>query len=764
MPLPYDTLPVPERITRLRRTLFGAPPTTTFDRARLVTESYRATEGQHPALRRARALDAVFDRIPIMIREGELIVGTRSGRVSGADVHPEYSLRGLTEQETPPEIWAYWQGRTIADLVAPRLSEPCRQANAELAAGFSTGMASGFGHMIVDYPKVLNVGFDAIVAEANGHAAGLDANDPRRAWYEAVAIVGRGIVRWAERHAELAEALAADEDDTIRREELARIAITCRRVPARPARDFREALQAFWFVQVALHIEQKAWSVSAGRFDQYMWPFFDQDLMDGTLDREGAWELLLCQWLKFMEGRSGPQHTTQFQNLTLGGQNADGVCQSNALSHLCLDATIALRVNEPALSVRWHPNINPAFWEDVQRAVAQGTGLPALFNDEVIIAALMDGGVPRDEAVGYGLVGCVEACVPGAMQGVTSGGHINVAKALELALNEGRSMTTGRAYGAPTPPPESFAGFDDLWEAYERQVLRLADLNLETTWAAGEVQKLAGHCPLTSCLLDDCMAQGRDLVEGGVRYRLPGIAIYGPTNVYDGLMAILTHVCRHGRLSWAELRRALLANWEGYEAVRQMMARGGPRFGNDEVEVDALAVRVNAVHADYCRGFTDARGGRFTCGVWPVEGHIGAGRSTWATPDGRRAGEPLVDGVGACQGADRRGPTALLQSVARLDNVHNWPAGNTCNIKYSPASLDLPDGLARFSELNTTFMHLGGQQLQINVIDAATLRAAQADPEAYPDLIVRVAGFSAYFCQLARATQNEIISRTEHRV
>jgi formate C-acetyltransferase len=513
-----------------------------------------------------------------------------------------------------------------------------------------------------------------------------------------------------------------------------------------------------------MHIEQYGWSISAGRFDQYMLPYYRQDLASGTLSREAAWELLLNLWVKFMENVGTEVKATVFQNLTLGGRDAKGRDQSNELSALCLDATVALRVNQPALSVRWHPSISPAFWEQVHRTIAEGLGLPALFNDEVIVPALIAHGVAPEDAIDYGVVGCVEASIPGKEQGVTAGGHINVAKALELALNNGRSMISGTQIGLPTGDPRTFRSFDNLWQAYVTQVEYLAGLNILASHIAGEGQKRGGHCPLMSVLLDDCLERRRDLVYGGTRYNLPGIAIYGPSNVYDGMMAIRKWVCEEKRLNWAELHQALLDDWEGHEAVRQMMARGTPRFGNGIEAVDALANQVNAVHADYCWKQVDARNGRYTCGVWPVNGHVHAGHWTAATPDGRHAGAPLVDGVGACQGADRSGPTALLQSVARLNNAEHWPAGNTCNVKFSASSVRRQDGGRRLRDLTTTFMALGGQELQVNVVDADTLRAAQADPGAYDDLIVRVAGYSAYFTQLDRDVQDEIISRTEQTV
>jgi formate C-acetyltransferase len=762
----FALLAVPERIERLRRELFAAADSVCFERAGIVTRSYRATEGEHSALRRARALRAAFEEMPVFIREGELLVGQRAGRLGARAVYPEFHLNGLTRETTPAEVWDYWHGRTLGDEVRGAHPPALRAAESESACGGVTSTASGFGHVIVDYGKALNVGFRGIMAEAQGLLAEAPADDREgRAFLEGVVIAAEGIIRWAERYAELAEREAAAAGDSARGEELRRIAAICRRVPAEPARDFHEALQSFWCVHLAMHIEQYGWSISAGRFDQYMWPFYRRDVAaGGEAARERAWELLLSLWVKFMENVGTRIKATTFQNLTLGGCDADGRDESNELSHLCLDATAALRFNQPALSVRWHRNIDPAFWRHVHRTIALGLGLPALFNDEVTIAGLVSHGVSPADAAGYGIVGCVEACVPGKQQGVTAGGHLNVAKALELALNDGRSMITGRRIGPATGESAAFGGFDDLWRAYVRQVEHLAALDILASVLAGEAQKRRGHCPLMSSLLDDCLARRRDLVFGGTRYNLPGVCIFGPTNVCDAMSAVRRLVCDEGRITWGELHQALLADFDGCEPLRQMLARGAPRFGNGEAEVDELANRINAVHAEFLRRHVDSRGGHYTCGVWPVEGHVGAGRWTAATPDGRRKGAPLVDGVGACQGADRNGPTALLESVARLHHAEHWTAGNTCNIKFTRGAIDTAEGVGRLEALTTTYLEMGGMQLQINVVDAATLRAAQAAPEAHADLIVRVAGFSAYFTQLGRETQDEIISRTAHAV
>ena len=761
----YKTLPVPERINCLKEELFSTKDSICFERAKIVTESYKRTEGQHSALRRAKALHDVFTKMPIFIRKNELIVGQRASVLGGRAVYPEFHLHGLKPETTPQEIWDYWQYRCIDSMSRAAHPNSLRLAESELAAGYCTGTSSGFGHVIVDYEKAINKGFRAIILETECLLKDTSERDQEgRAFLEAVIIAADGIIRWAERYAELAESEANFEVDPARKAELNRIAETCRRIPAEPARNFIEALQSFWFVHLAMHIEQYGWSISAGRFDQYIYPFYRHDIDAGTLSHKQAWELLLNIWVKFIENIGTRIKESTFQNLTLGGQDINGNDQSNELSDLCLDATVALHIHQPALSARWHPNISPGFWEKAHHAISQGLGMPAIFNDKVIIPALIEHGVSPEDAFGYGIVGCVEASIPGKEQGVTAGGHINLAKALELALNDGKSMITGKQIGISTGDPEKFSSFDDLWKAYVEQVEYLAGLNILATHVAGEQQKRSGHCPLMSSLLDDCLINRRDLVFGGTRYNLPGIAIYGPTNVYDGLMAIKRYVCEEKRLTWAELHQVLLDDFKGREVVRQMLANSAPRFGNGIKEVDDLANKVNAVHADFCWKQVDSRNGRYTCGVWPVTAHVGAGHWVAATPDGRHKGAPIVDGVGACQGADKNGPTALLTSVARLNNIEHWTAGNVCNIKFSKSGISSNEDVKKMQELITTFMKLGGQELQINVVDTATLREAKANPELYRDLIVRVAGFSAYFVQLGSDVQDEIIMRNEHIV
>ncbi|MCL2069186.1 MAG: glycyl radical protein, partial [Oscillospiraceae bacterium] len=635
--------------------------------------------------------------------------------------------------------------------------------DAELAACYVTGTDTGFGHMIVDYGKAVHRGLRAVIEDAKAEEARA-AGDPEGQDFCRAAIIScEGVIAWANRYADLSEQLAANEADEARRAELLNIAGVCRRVPEYSAGNFHEALQAFWFTHMALHIEQKGWSISAGRFDQYIYPLYKKDI-DAGVSEDSLFELLLNLWVKFMENIDSAMKATVFQNLTLGGQDENGRDMSNALSHLCLEATFLTGFTQPALSARWHRNVCEGFWAHVMQVVGAGLGMPALFNDDVIIKALEHNGISHADALDYGIVGCVEAAASGKMQGATAGGHINIAKAFELAMFDGRSLTSRKQIGVHTGDASEFTSFDELFDAYSKQSRWLSGVNITSAQIAGDVQRLLGHCPFCSSLLDDCIANRRDMVEGGTRYSLSGVAVMGATNAVDCLMAMKKLVFEQKRFTMAEVAAAMEADFEGYEPMRQIFLNHDARFGNDIDEVDELANRVYKIHSDFSCAHPDPRGGHYTCGIWPVNGHINSGYKTGAAPDGRRACTPLADGVGACHGADKSGPTALLKSVAKLNNTEHWAAGNTCNIKFARASVNTGEGLRKMSLLAETFMELGGQELQINAADAAALREAQENPEEYANLVVRVAGYSAYFTTLSRDVQDEVISRTEQAV
>ncbi|MBQ6678694.1 MAG: hypothetical protein IJM76_01610 [Lachnospiraceae bacterium] len=743
------------RIQALREDYFAREYGTCYARALAVTRSYRQTEGEPAVLRRAKAFYETVTTVPLYIREGELLVGSRSSEPGRRTAYPEYQLN--SDKDWPEEVRSYWEGRTVRDYCHALFTDVIDANDRELSCGYVTGTATGYGHLIVDYEKVLKKGFRGIRAEAEAELA-TAGTAKEKAFLEAVMIVSDAMTAWANRYADLAEEQAKTADPE-RKAELLKIAKICRKVPEYPAESFHEALQSFVFTHLAIHIEQYGWSVSAGRFDQYMFPYYEKDLVTGVLTADEAWELLLSCWMKFMENIHEGIGATTFQNLTIGGQDAEGRDMSNALSHLILDATAATRFIQPAVSLRWHKNIDPDFWMHAMEVIGQGMGMPALFSEDVIIRALELNGVSHEDALGYGIVGCVEPSVCGKEQGMTSGGHLNLAKIMELTMFNGRSGSTGKMLGIETGDPVDFPDFETFFEAYARQTRFIAGVNIQAAQIAADAQKHLVPCPLTSALLSDCIREHRDMVDGGTRYSLSGVCIMGATNAVDAMMNIKRLVYEQKKVDMAELVEALRTDFEGKEALRQLLLHQPDRFGNDREEADAMANRVYGIHAAFNKEHPDARNGHYTNGVWPVNTHVGAGMHTFATPDGRHAGTPLVDGVGAVQGIDTHGPTALLRSVASLENVTQWEGGNTCNIKFSASSVKTENALKNIGFMTDTFMRLGGQELQVNVVDNSVLYDAQAHPENYQDLVVRVAGYSAYFTRLNKAVQDEIISR-----
>ena len=748
------------RIRKLREEYFAQEFATCHERAIAVTRSYKKTEGQSAVIRRAEAFREVLSTVPIYIRPGELLVGSRSSVLCKRTSYPEYTL--ASDSDWPDEVYEYWKGKTVLETSCGVYPDVLKWNDEEMTCGYVTGTGTGYGHLIVDYEKAIKKGFKAIAQEAEAELEKAET-DKERDFLKAVIITSEAMVIWAHRYADLAESEAKELEtsDPVRAAELTKIAQVCRRVPEYPAESFYEALQTLIFSHLAVHIEQYGWSVSLGRFDQYMFPYYDNDIRSGRVTEDEAWELLLSFWMKCMENVHDGLAVTLFQNLTIGGQDADGHDMSNALSHLCLDAVAATRFIQPAVSLRHHKNIDPDFWAHAMEVIGQGMGMPALFNDDIIMAALEKNGVSHEDALGFGIVGCVEPAIPGKMQGLTAGGHLNPTKVLELALFDGKSLTTGRQLGLHTGDAAGFKTFDEVFSAYEKQMRYICSLNIQAAQIASDSQKRLVPCPLTSSLLDDCIAEHRDMVDGGTRYSLSGICIIGATNAVDGLLNIRELVYKQNRYTMGQICEALRTDFEHDEVMRQVMLHQKSRFGNDIPDADAMANRVYGVHAEFNSAHADARGGKYTDGVWPVNSHVTSGVFTGASPDGRKSGTPLVDGVGPVQGTDRNGPTAVLRSVASLNNVEQWDGGNTCNIKFSASSIRTNNSLYNMGSMADAFMRLGGQELQINVVDNTTLLDAQAHPEQYQDLVVRVAGYSAYFTRLSKAVQDEVISRNE---
>lgn len=754
------------RTQRLKEDLLNAEQTHSFEMADLTQTAYADHTAKPWPIQRAKALQYFFAQSTIYLRDGELLAGNRSDKLGAMPrirdgAHPV--SREFCENAPFPagELEERWENRFLFEEYQALLPKQTREIEAELLAGLAPGSHEGFGHIIADYEYILKHGVSGLLQQIETRLKTLPQTaQKQRDFLQSVHIAWSGVAQWALRYAELAEQ-QAKSCNSARRTELLEIAQCCRKVPLHPAETFAEALQSFWFVHQAFTIEQKAGSLSVSGLDRYLNDYLLQDIELGRLTWAQADLLVESLMIKFMENAIWPVYVVQFANLSLGGMDDEGKDAANELSFLLLNAQMNVRSNTPMVSVRWHPNINPEFWLMAHRSIRMGSGLPALFSDEKMIGALLSWGVPKELAVDYGVVGCVEPSVKGETHGSTLGGHLNLAKCLELALNNGRTLISGRTLGPDTGNLTDFHSLEDLLGAYTAQVENAVRYDVEMVRAAAKAQRDRFGYPIMSATMHGCIERAKDMTEE-VNYNYPTICILGSTDVVDSLLAVEHFVFKTQEVSTQELLEALRTNFETQENLRQKLVHHPRKFGNGNPEIAALYNRVCAIHRAAAGRYQGPRGDFFQCGVWPVELHVRFGKKTGALPSGRMQGAPLADGVGACHGMDRNGPTALLRDVAQIDAVRDWPGGYTFNIRLLRSIMETEEDLQKFASLTDTFFRLGGMQLQINTISPETLREAQQHPENYGELVVRVAGFSTYFVGLGKDVQDEIIARTTH--
>ncbi len=642
-------------------------------------------------------------------------------------------------------------------------------ADFEKVAPFILTEIAGIGHMLVNHQRVLERGLLAIVEEARreGQEAG---NEAQRAFYEAAEIAGRAVISWANRYADEAQRLA-DTATGGRRDELLTIAEACRRVPAQPPRTFQEALQSVLFMHYATQIESWESAISLGRMDQFLYPAYEGEMEAGRLSRDRALELLACFYIKL--SHSIPlfdadvtlafSGLTNFANTVIGGVDSEGNDATNELSYLMLEAMQRVRTPQPNFGIRLHRQAPRGFRDAVVQAVADGIGNLQLFNDEVVIASLTNRGVPLQEARDYGIIGCVEQAVPGKSFTSSDAALFNLPLCLELALNDGRGRVFADQLGLPTGDPRSFTCIDEVIGAYRAQVEYLVGQMVEGLEGLAQAHAERRPVPLASSLTDDCLTRGLDLTAGGARYNFTGVQGVGVATVGDSLAAIDRLVFGEKRITMEELLAALDTDFEGREALRQMLLNKAPKYGCDDDQADRFARLAAEI---YCRAVEknrNSRGGWYSPGLYSVTTHVAFGLMVGATPDGRHAGEPLSQGISPAHGRDRSGPTAALKSAAKLDHtlVSNGLALIQMLSLGASARRQASEVLGGLLE---AYFALGGQELQWNLVDRATLIAAQQDPEAYRGLVVRVAGYSALFTDLNRVVQDELIARTEHAV
>ncbi len=825
------------RITKLMEDLYRELPEIEADRAILLTESYRQTEGEPVIIRRAKAFVHILDQIPITIREGELIVGSATKKPRGCQVFPEFSFTWLEKEfdtvatrsadpffiseetkQSLHQVYQYWAGKTTSELATSYMAPETLKAMEHNIFTPGNYFYNGVGHITVKYWEVLEIGYRGIKEKAQKELEACQLGDAdyakRTRFLQAVILCCDAVCRYANRYADLADQLAQQCSDSVRKSELLQIAVNCRHVPEHGASNFYEACQAFWFVQMLLQMESSGHSISPGRFDQYMYPYYKKDREEGKLTREQAQEYIDCIWVKLNDlnkvrdaaSAEGFAGYSLFQNLIAGGQNTEGVDVTNDLSFLCIEASMHVALPQPSLSVRvWNGSPNE-FLLKAAELTRTGIGLPAYYNDEVIIPALMNRGLSLEDARDYNIIGCVEPQKAGKTEGWHDAAFFNMCRVLELVFSNG--VEKGEQVGIPTGDVTQMQTFEEFFQAYQKQMDYMISLlvNADNAIDAAHMER----CPLPyeSCMVDDCMKRGKALQEGGAVYNFTGPQGFGIANVADAMMVVKKLVFEEKKLTMAELKEAMEANFgQGISneqaqevttsVVKELLLTGKnvteeqiakifimalntgispekkaryeeilslidsvPKYGNDLDEPDEMAREVAYTYTRPMERFKNPRGGIFQAGLYPVSANVPLGQQTGATPDGRLAYTPVADGVGPMAGRDTHGPTATANSVAKLD--HGIASNGTLfNQKFHPSALKGQQGLQNFVSLIRTFFDKKGMHMQFNVVSKETLLDAQKHPENYKTLVVRVAGYSALFTTLSRSLQDDIISRTE---
>jgi len=791
-----------ERITRLKKGIEVEKYPLCIEKARLLTESYRQTEGEPTILRRAKALAHVLRNITIFIEDDELIVGNSASKPMGlefdfyAGLWSREEIQGLKEagyaigadeEKEILELNDYWKnydpvarmGRLFDDglwefMQTGMILPPWKSREEGPGGGYAEsgmGLGPGFHLLTVEFEKVLGVGLSKMSREAREEleAIGPVHGDSRSKadFLKAVIIANDAIVHFANRFADLAESTAAKEPDPSRKKELERIALTCRRVPAEPAGTFYEAMQSFWFIFLMLTPSPTA---SIGRFDQYMFPYYEADVKQGSITDGEVLELLQCLRIKDMQinrtsGKVARQKNAgmaKWHNMTIGGVTPDGADATNALSYLILEAIEACPTPHHTVTVRVHDGTPESLMLKALEVVKIGIGMPAFVGDRSYIGFLLREGVAIEDARNYAMAGCIDAAVPGKSRIVCYGMFITP-KVLEIAMNNGVEPKTGYRLGPATGEFEGFKSFDDFLNAFKKQLEHFLNLHAEKNNIEMQVYRDLFPDPVRSSLMHDGLREGKALLDR--RFDFENGAVMNPVgmvNVVDSLAAIKKLVFDEKRVTGRELKEALDGNWKGprAEEMRKWFLEA-PKYGNNNDEADSLAKDLYGFWAERSARLDTCLGGKHKPTGVSISAQWPGGALTGATPDGRFAGECLADGtVSAMRGMDTRGPTALINSASKIDQVKYQAA--LLNLKFHPSSLRTKEDLRKLSFLIRTYFAMNGKHIQFNVVNKGTLLEAQKLPEKHRELIVRIAGYSAYFCQLGKPMQDEIIGRTEH--
>ncbi len=777
------------RVKRLRNESITTRPFISSERALLVTEFYRSSESSSLSspVKRALAFRYILENKDIYIGSDELIVGEKGCLPKAVPTYPELCCHSLSDldildsrnkipyivsSETrrifQEEIIPYWKSRTMREAIFSSMEEAWLEC-------FTAGIFTEFmeqrspGHTVLDgkiYEKGMK-GFREDIAEVTRKQDTFDA--PRIEQHKAMDICILALIRYAERHAEEALRLSKLEVSDIRKHELEDIAQVCRKVPLNPPSTFREALQYYWFVHLGVTTELNPWdSFSPGKLDQHLLPFYLKDIKNGILSEAETIELLQCLWIKFNNQPAPPKvgvtakessTYTDFAQINTGGVMPDGSDGTNELSYMIIDVAHEMRLLQPSLSVQIGTVSDPALLDRALEMIKAGFGQPSIFNADMIIEELLRQNKSLSDARSGGSSGCVEVGAFGK-ENYNLSGYFNLVKILELTLNSGIDPGTGSRLGPDTGNPDGFISTDELLKAYEIQFNHFVDIKIRGNAVIERLFAEKMPAPFLSVLIDDCIGKGMDYHEGGARYNTTYLQCVGLGSLLDCICAIDHHVFRRKNVPMSILLENLSGNFQDNEILRMKLRTRTPRYGNDDERVDRFVKRLEDICFNAIDGRPNERGGEYHINFLPTTVHVYFGAVTGATPDGRCAGKPLSEGISPVQGMDREGPTAVLKSASKLN--HKLTGGTLLNQKFIPAMVESRESRRKMSALIRTYFKLGGHHIQLNIVDREILLAAQNDPDTYGSLIVRVAGYSDYFCDLSDELQNEIIERTAH--
>ena len=790
-----------ERMKEFREEVLDEKPYIDAQRAILATLAYKENLNQPRVMVRAKMLEKVLDHMSIYIEDKSLLAGNQATKNRNAPIFPEYTMEFvmneldqfekrdgdvfyITEKtkEQLREIAPFWQNNNLRARGEALLPEEVRVFMETGVFGMEGKLNAGDAHLAVNYERILKDGLRGYEKRVKEYKAALDLTNPdnidKYCFYNAVLIVLEAVRNFANRYSVLAQDLAEKELNQERKIELLEISRICSKVPYEPAETFREAVQSVWFIQLILQIESNGHSLSYGRFDQYMYPYYNRDIKNGTIKESEALELLTCLWIKTLTINKvrSQAHTLSsagspmYQNVTTAGQTTDKKDAVNDLSFLVLKSVAQTRLTQPNLTVRYHKNINKHFLDECVEVMRLGFGMPALNNDEIIIPSFMDWQVKEEDAYNYSAIGCVETAVPGKWGYRCTGmSYINFPRMLLCTMNNGVDLTSNKRFTKGYGYFTEMESYEELLKAWDKTIREITRYSVIVENVIDKASERDVPDILCSALTDDCIARGKTIKEGGAVYDFISGLQVGIANMADCLAAIKKLVYEEKKITRQELWDAILDDFSSPEnkKIQEMLIREAPKYGNDDDYVDQLIVEAYDSYIEEIEKYPNTRynrgpiGGIRYAGTSSISANVGQGMSTMATPDGRNAFEPLAEGCSPAHNSDKNGPTAVFKSVSKL-RTNKITGGVLLNQKMTPQMLSTEENRQKLELLIKTFFNrLHGYHVQYNIVSKETLIDAQKHPEKHKDLIVRVAGYSAFFNVLSKKTQDDIIGRTE---